>query len=658
MKPLHILTSDPAAEALCESLRAVGQEASWGDATAPAAKYLVELRGAATVFDVLAAIRSAHTADVDSLRAGPVLVRVRRRREAVPDTVAPPAETTAPETGRPVVLHVMPWDLTVGGAQRMLDLWCSAECWRWDIHIATGSRLAPDWPFRGATLHQGVSSPQALADLCDSLQPAVVVQHWCGAAIAPGAAAWPQVWVIHGDRVTAAPKPDHAEPRACLVNHPPEDGDASWDGTRFEVLRLAVDTDRYRPATEPHRRDWLVAGIVGRLSEEKVPWSFVEALASWQPGLWRVRFVGRGAPNGYAPRVQARLAGLPWVEFAGDVPPEAMPASYRDLDALLVPSATESGSYAIAEAMACGLPVVARRVGGIPYTTGGYATLCDTDDDLLACLGRLDAESCAEAGIVTRWWAETAFALARHIAAHTAAYAAAALPRVSILVPVWNTRPEYLRECWDSILAQTMPLWELVLVDDGSDSIETVEALEAIAAADPRVRLLRFAHRGIAASLNDGLAACRSNIVARMDSDDTMTPDRLAVQLARWDRQPHSTAALGGQLDWIGRPERGQTHHPAVITRRIVATSDWLLNHPATLLNRAAVQSVGGYDPACECAQDLDLWLRLHAAGWRLVNHSEVVLHYRNHPGQHSAGLNHDTVTAIRSRLASQRAKE
>lgn len=684
MKPIHILTADATAGVICAELARLGQVASWGPDPSPAAKYTIVPHAAAgpaqadrlTEDDILRAVRNAHDADVDSLRTAAFTVKVRRpppavvqqekgdamlvrlpdgtRLEAVPTGTAPSRSSHRRDPQRARVVHVMPWDLTVGGAQRMLDLWCTAEHARWDIHIVTGSRVPPVWPFPGATLHQGVCSPQALADLCDRLRPDVVVQHYCGATIAPGAAAWPQVWIVHGDRVTAAPKPQHAEPRTCFLCHPPTpEYHPSWAGTRFRPRRLSVDTDRYRPAEARPPREHPVVGIVARLAPEKVPWPFVEALTQWEPGPWRLRFVGEGIRNDYQPRVKAALGNLPWVEFAGDVATDGMPDAYRDLDALLVPSSTECGSYAIAEGMACGLPIVARRVGGIPFTSGERAILCETDAELLAGVRSLDA-ACARqaAGTASRQWATSALNLGHFLAAHTAAYAAAATPRVSILVPVWNTPAEYLRECWESILAQTMPLWELVLVDDGSDDPATLAVLAEIAAADVRVRRLTCEHRGIAASLNDGLAACRSNLVARMDSDDVMVPDRLARQLAAWDGLPHDTAVLGGQIDWLGLPGRSRTCHPAAITRQIADNSNWFVNHPATMLNRAAVQAVGGYDPAFPRVQDLDLWLRLHETGFRLANMPDVLVHYRTHPAQDSKGINGDAIAALRAARA------
>src|SRR4029077_14716687 len=104
-------------------------------------------------------------------------------------------------------------------------------------------------------------------------------------------------------------------------------------------------------------------GVVGRLHEDKVPGSFIEAILGWEPGPWRIRFIGHGLETGYQQFVKEKLAHLPWIEFSGDVSPSRMPNALRRLDAVLIPTGAnhgESGSYAALEAMATGLPVIAR----------------------------------------------------------------------------------------------------------------------------------------------------------------------------------------------------------------------------------------------------------------------------------------------------------
>jgi hypothetical protein len=102
------------------------------------------------------------------------------------------------------------------------------------------------------------------------------------------------------------------------------------------------------------------------------------------------------------------------------------------------------------------------------------------------------------------------------------------MPAISILLPCHNAEAT-LEEALASLAAQTHPDFEIVVVDDGSTDASP-EILAAWAGRDGRFRVIRMEHGGIVAALQAGLAACRGDLVARMDADDRCTPDRLVKQ--------------------------------------------------------------------------------------------------------------------------------
>ena len=105
------------------------------------------------------------------------------------------------------------------------------------------------------------------------------------------------------------------------------------------------------------------------------------------------------------------------------------------------------------------------------------------------------------------------------------------MPTVSILTPVFNTAA-YLERCRASVLSQTVPDWEWVLVDDASTD-ESLSVLQSFASADPRIKVQHFpANRGVAAARNALLDAATGEYVYFLDSDDWIEPDCLAVMLA------------------------------------------------------------------------------------------------------------------------------
>ncbi len=210
-------------------------------------------------------------------------------------------------------------------------------------------------------------------------------------------------------------------------------------------------------------------------------------------------------------------------------------------------------------------------------------------------------------------------------------------PQVSVLLPVRNGA-ETLAEAIQSISAQTLTDFELIVVDDGSED-QTPDVIRRLAAFDPRIRAVRQPARGIVAALQEAITHARAPFFARMDADDMAHPGRLARQVAWLRRRPELGAVgslvsslgqnpgnLGWQryLDWLnGR------RTPEAIQRDIFIESP--LAHPSVLIRRSALEQVGGYRDF-DGPEDYDLWLRLAAAGWRLAKVPAYLLAWRDHP--------------------------
>lgn len=570
----------------------------------------------------------------------------RRRRRYSRWQVVPheaPATIASPST-RARVVHVSPWDLTVGGMQRMIDLWCRQDGCRWDVHVVTQGLRGP-FEFPNATVHASVPAGQIDA-LLASLQPDLLVHHAADRTYGRYDRC-PCVWMIHGMTPLREPPPKWCRPAAVFSNLDSPEIDSAWRQLPFYVLPLGVDLDTLQP-----RR--LVCGIVGRLNRDKVPPAFVEHLPAWEPGPWTLRFIGEGLPNSYQPWVKEQLAELDWVEFTGDVPPDQIPAAFQALDAVLVPTdltCGETGCYSAVEAQACGLPLVCRDVDGLRASCRDGALYAATDEGLLACLRELDSPIQREKlGRLGRKVAETRHDLSAHVARHSRSFADALPVKVSVLVPTYNNTARHIAAFWDSLCAQTFRAWELVLVDDGSTEAESIAAVDRLA-ADPRVRLVRFAeNRGLPVALNTGFRACRAAWIARMDADDLMLPHRLARQ---WDHlQAHPEIdLLGSQMeifdDQTGQV-LGQTAHAEVVTKELIdqqakAGNIWFLNHPTVMIRTAALQRLGGYPERNSLGEDLDCWLQAFRAGMVIRNLPDVLLRYRKHPAQ--VGSNKETIS-------------
>ena len=106
----------------------------------------------------------------------------------------------------------------------------------------------------------------------------------------------------------------------------------------------------------------------------------------------------------------------------------------------------------------------------------------------------------------------------------------AAKREISVVMPVYNTRPEWLRAAVESILGQTYEDFEFIIIldapTDGSEKI-----IEEYASKDSRIKVIKNeTNEGITESLNKGIRKSSADIIARMDSDDIALKDRLKVQ--------------------------------------------------------------------------------------------------------------------------------
>jgi glycosyltransferase involved in cell wall biosynthesis len=215
-------------------------------------------------------------------------------------------------------------------------------------------------------------------------------------------------------------------------------------------------------------------------------------------------------------------------------------------------------------------------------------------------------------------------------------------PLVSVVLPCYNAvLAGYFREAVESVLAQSLNNFELIIIDDGSTD-ETWEAIKKL--TDSRVRAYRQENAGLASTLNRAISYAKSTYIARQDQDDVMLPGRLEKQFAFMAQHPE-VAGVGTWAEIMvgGDPSELLLAFPTSHE----ALSLWLLFdnpfvHSSMLLRKDALLSVGGYceDRSRQPPEDYELWSRL-ARNYRLANLGDVLTAYREVPGSMSrAGEN------------------
>lgn len=201
---------------------------------------------------------------------------------------------------------------------------------------------------------------------------------------------------------------------------------------------------------------------------------------------------------------------------------------------------------------------------------------------------------------------------------------------ISIVMGVYNGE-KTLPDCIESIVTQTYDKWEFVICDDAS-SDHTFDIIEEYKKKYPnKFTVLRnLQNKKLAESLNNCLSNARGQYVARMDADDISYPKRLEKQIL-FLRENQKIAAVGtGASPFDERGIKGIRLCPELPTKKDIVFGAPHI-HPTVMFRKSVLDSLGGYsvDKKHYRCEDLDLWYRFYASGFKGYNLQEALLYYR-----------------------------
>ncbi|HZS05717.1 MAG TPA: glycosyltransferase [Blastocatellia bacterium] len=210
---------------------------------------------------------------------------------------------------------------------------------------------------------------------------------------------------------------------------------------------------------------------------------------------------------------------------------------------------------------------------------------------------------------------------------------------VSVIVPCYN-QAHFLGAAIESILNQTYPHFEIIVVNDGSTD-DTAE----VAARHPGVRHLYQPNRGLSAARNTGARASRGAYLVFLDADDLLLPNALEDGVKCLSEHPEAGLAYGlyqlmaedgAPLQLDARPVPEKIDYEAFLRGNrvgMVATG---------VYRRSAFEAVGGFNPTVRCCEDYELYLRF-VRDFPIARHPDVVAVYR----QHGAGLSRNSALML-----------
>jgi len=207
-------------------------------------------------------------------------------------------------------------------------------------------------------------------------------------------------------------------------------------------------------------------------------------------------------------------------------------------------------------------------------------------------------------------------------------------PLVTVIVASYNHAP-YIEQCILSVVQQTYPNIELLVIDDGStdDSVVRIQRLQQQYGFDFRVQQ----NKGLTHTLNEAVARAQGSLIAPFGSDDIMLPERIAKQVAYMQDKPEVGICAGNieLIDSAGQlfPESRQRRDTAF--RRLDFDDVFMERKPyppapTLLFRKEALERVGGFDPQIRL-EDLLIELKITHAGYFIDCLGEVLAKYRKH---------------------------
>ena len=189
---------------------------------------------------------------------------------------------------------------------------------------------------------------------------------------------------------------------------------------------------------------------------------------------------------------------------------------------------------------------------------------------------------------------------------------------VSVIIPAYNSE-NFIRRAIDSVLAQTHPAEEIIVVDDGS----TDNTREIVQSYGPPVQYVHQANAGPGAARNAGIQAAKVEWIAFLDSDDEWLPEKLQVQLDLLKRHPDLVWATANYSCCLCDENRRGPELDPVKAEQLMAGKEYFDSYFSAYLSgcggctdtmivrRSVFETVGLFDTSYFRAEDSDLWCRI-----------------------------------------------
>jgi glycosyltransferase involved in cell wall biosynthesis len=202
-----------------------------------------------------------------------------------------------------------------------------------------------------------------------------------------------------------------------------------------------------------------------------------------------------------------------------------------------------------------------------------------------------------------------------------------AKPDISVIIPAYNDE-KYIKECLDSVLAQTFQNWEVICIDDGSTD-KSLSIFQEYASRDPRIKVISQRNQGVIAARNNAISQANGNYIFPLDSDDKIAPTCLEV-LYNFIKANPEYSVVCPNLILFGK-EKGNLYLPKPTYKNMYSGSNGI--HNSSLYPKSLWEKYGGYNPAFAMGnEDFDFWLKFMDDDKKVIRIPERLFYYRIKP--------------------------
>jgi glycosyltransferase involved in cell wall biosynthesis len=207
--------------------------------------------------------------------------------------------------------------------------------------------------------------------------------------------------------------------------------------------------------------------------------------------------------------------------------------------------------------------------------------------------------------------------------------------RVTAVITTHKREPEIVERALKSVLAQTHPDMEVIVVDDSPAEFSQREAVRQMVQGYGVTYIPHETCRGACVARNTGLARATGSFVAFLDDDDEWKPEKIALQLAAFTDETIALAYCSHELLDETTGSRTVQEHECHVGRvyETLIYDNFIGSTSFPLLRTAALREIGGFDPLMLSAQDYDVWLRL-AEKYAVAYVDQPLVIYHVHAGE------------------------